>query len=266
MKLNNIDDFSFNTGRNIIEGKDILDDFNKNLLVKSLENKEEDFAFDKPLKVRDLVKLFDLNIDTKLLNPTYIKDKLALTIRDSEFMPLIKGTGELFSSFTDEIMKMGTQLVGDSIVIPEAYKDNLVLKMSIEKIQDMIKDVACNNVPGLKFISEINDYKEKLTKTIELSEKAIAIMNNETLLDKNIFDLPQEAQKVFIEKRNKIIESSKKLIEDIEIITKNITQMNNIIDKTKDYNLMFEQKSDSEIEDEVKEDMEKQRTFSNIFR
>lgn len=264
MKFEKLTDCLFNTGRNILEGKDLLNDFNKNLMVKSVEDKKEEFKFDMPLMIKDVLTLFDLKIDTKFLSPTYIEDKLALNIKDSDFMPLMKGTKELLDSFTKEIDEMKTKIVGDSILIPEFAKDNILIKKAIEKIQDMIMNIS-SHAPGVKFIQGLNEYKEKLIETVAVSQKALDILNGDTLLDKNIFNLPQDTQKYFIDKRSEIIETSKKMIEDIESIAKNINQMNLIVDETNNYKNMFEFKNDKEIDAEVLDNMEQRMNFSNTF-
>lgn len=243
MKLTNLASMTIKGGRNIINSS-LFETLKDEFEVKGIENDKEEFTFDTPIKFGDLKKLFDLELNLSAFNPLYFKDKLALAIKDKGFLETLRKTKESLSGFEDMIKKTKSELVEDLIVLPESLdKENLMVKLALNKIEDMIED-KLEKVTAFKVLNKLNDYREKLATTLEASEKAIEIMNNETLFDKDILDVPKGMEEKFIEKKTEIIERSKQMIKDIGAVMDGLTEVINMADKSRSYENMFELEED----------------------
>lgn len=211
MKLNNINNFTFEVGRNILKGENLLEnyEFSKNLTIKSIEDEKEKVNFDAPINFSDVKKLFDLEINTDIFNPKYVGEKFALGIKDDKFIELIKSAKNTFDEFSKHVSNMKSQIIDYSIILPDNIStENVIIKSSIEKIEDMIIDSA-KEVPVMRLITELNDYKEKLGGVINISEKTIDILNGNGLFDKSILDFPEELTDILKEKKKRLLKNQK---------------------------------------------------------
>ena len=239
MKLKDLASVTIKGGRNII-GSELFQTLKDEFEVKSIEDDKEKYIFDEPIKFGDLKKLFNLELDLTKFNPLYFKDKLALAIKDKNFLDMLKKTKETLNSFQDLIKKAKSEFIDDLIVLPEGIdKDNIAVKIALDRIEDMIEN-KLEKISIFKILNKIDDYKDKLEMTLEASEKALEIMNNDTLFNKDILEVPQALERKFIERKTEMVEKTKKLIDDLTSVTENLGQLMKVVNNAQNYESMFE--------------------------
>lgn len=239
MKLKDLASVTIKGGRNII-GSEFFQTLKDEFEVKSIEDDKEKYIFDEPIKFGDLKKLFNLELDLTKFNPLYFKDKLALAIKDKNFLDMLKKTKETLNSFQDLIKKAKSEFIDDLIVLPEGIdKDNIAVKIALDRIEDMIEN-KLEKISIFKILNKIDDYKDKLEMTLEASEKALEIMNNDTLFNKDILEVPQALERKFIERKTEMVEKTKKLIDDLTSVTENLGELMKVVNNAQNYESMFE--------------------------
>lgn len=236
MKLKKTTPFVFKTGRNILDGFESLNDFSNKLSIKSIEGKNEKLDFKSPLSIADVKKLFDLEIDTDYFNPVYLQEKLGLEIRDDNFLESLKSSKEAFKSFNQIIEDMKTQIVENTIILPEeAILDDVVIGLAMTKIQDMIKK-SNEKMPVSSLVVSLNEYRERLEATIELSQKTVDILKGNSLFDKGILDVKEEIREMVIKKKEELILQSQQLLKDMSVLAQGLDEVVNIVEKGNEYN------------------------------
>lgn len=246
MKLNKVAGFVFKTGRNILNGFESLNDISKNMTIKSIEGDEGQIDFTTPLSISDVKKLFELEIDTKYFNPVYLQEKLGLEIKDENFIGAIKTSKESFQKFTQLLEDIKSQVIDNTIVLPENIdSDNMVVKLAVDQIQDMIEKKA-EKLPVVGLVSSLNEYKEQLENTIEISQKTVDILKGNSLFDKNILDVKDEVRDSVIRKKEELILKSQHLLKDMTSLTEGLNDILNIIDKGNSYDNMFSKNTEVE--------------------